>query len=348
VRLGLAKAQFAAPRVANPCAAGTRPFAWIAGARWRVCASRAGAINVWRDGRNFLSGRDRLRLRLMEDPWGAWGGMHEEPASWRHDRLREEWELARHAVLESGPERSRLWTRWEGRRSWVELTFDISRGAPAITVHGRMLWNERSARLQLVLPSSGPAVCDVPGGRAVRRDRGQVPIGRWFCRTTREGTPIGVASDVLSDADFLPGETRLTLARASRYANDVAAAPAEQPWLPAVDCGELKFTLALFGAGCVPDAIAGDLQQPPFILHIPPRKGSLPAVGSLARLTPRGLRLLAVTRVKGTGLRVRVQNRAIRTVKANFEFAGLVFPLGKIAPGEIATKVCACRNFSGR
>ena len=200
--------------------------------------------------------------------------MTEEPDSYQLDQVREEWKLMACEVLESGPERATLWTRWGGARSWVDLTFSVSREISGVRVKGRLLWNQRSARLQLVLPSTGPAECDVPGSVATRTERGQVPVGRWFQRTNGDGDTLGIASDVLSDADFLPQETRLTLARATRYADDQKTGPSEKMWLPAADCGELKFQLGLYSTGTSGDQASHSLLSPPVSLMVTPGPGA--------------------------------------------------------------------------
>ena len=338
VRMGLAAEKVAPVAGENPCKAGTGTKPWITNKRWRVGVDATDGIAIKLDGENIFGGRGRLRLLVVEDQWGSWGGMAEEPASWQLDRVREEWKLVRSEVIETGPERSRLWTRWAGKNSWVELTFEVGRETAWVEVHGRLLWNERSARLQLVLPSKGPAVCDVPGGVATRTQRGQVPVGRWFHRVNPAGACVGVASDVLGDADFLPNEMRLTLARATRYANDVETGPKDQPWLPAVDCGELKFRLRLFTDGVAPDEVAESLLAPPVTLPVPPSPGSLPAEGSLGTLQPAAMRVLAIQLGKDGGLTVRVQNRGRKSAVAKFIQAGKTVSLGLVAPQQIVTR----------
>jgi Glycosyl hydrolases family 38 N-terminal domain len=221
-------------RILDRVKAGAKAKPFIANSQWRIGLSHKNELNIRHQGKNFLAGKNRMRLIVVEDPWGSWGGMDEKPESFCLDQIQEEWRIFESHILESGPERSRLWTRWEGRRSWMELTFDLCREQEWIKVQGHLLWNQRSARLQLVLPSKGAATCDVPGGRVERSQRGQVPVARWFSRTTLEGPPtrIGVATDVLGDADFLQHETRLTLARASRYAMTCAPTRKNNPGYP--------------------------------------------------------------------------------------------------------------------
>ncbi len=336
VRMGIAYDKLPAQKITNPCKSLSGGQPWISNGKWSVGVKR-GALAIQRGGRNFLLSNKNLRLLVVEDPWGSWGGMNEEPEGFRLERVREEWKLAASHVLESGPERARLWTRWSGANSWVDLTFSLCRGADGVDVDGRLLWNERSARLQLVLPSTGPARCDVPGGVVTRSTLGQVPVARWFTRSNGGGSVVGVATDVLSDVDFFEKESRLTLARASRYANDVPTAAAEKPWQPAVDCGELKFRLNLFASAAAGDAAADALLFPPVTLPVTPAPGELPAKGSFGSLKPANVRLLSAQWADGK-LRVRVQNRGSHPCEAKFQTGNKTHSLGRIGPQQIVTR----------
>lgn len=315
-----------------------RGEAGIAGGKWKIQVSGSGDL-VIRHGSGSVFPRGRsLGLVTVEDPWGSWGGMNEEPESFQLDRIRERWRLTRHQVLEQGPERASLWTQWHAGSSRLELTFELARSLSWISVRGRLLWNERSARLQLVVPSSGPAVCDIPGGIVERRQRGQCPVGRWFLRNTPSGGTLGVATDVLSDCDFLPNETRLTLARATRFADDVPTGPEERPWQPATDCGELHFQLRVFDAAGDADSVADFLLHPPEVMSVTPQVGPLPKWGSLGKLTPSSVKLLSLRKVHEQKILVRVQNRGKRAVETRLSLGKKTFRLGLLRAQQILTK----------
>jgi hypothetical protein len=265
--------------------------------------------------------------------------MKEETAAWQLDTIRTAWKPVAAQLLETGPERATLWTRWEGGRSWLDLTFSLARGGDFIDVQGRLLWNERSARLQLIIPAGGEAVCDVPADTSFRRERGQVPVGRWFTRSKPHGGCVGVATDVLSDVDFLPGESRLTLARASRYGDDVPTGPDEDLWRPAVDCGELKFRLRFFDQTGAGDRMADDLLFPPAVMPVAATGGERPPRGGFGELKPACIRLLSLRGTEQGELQARVQNRGSRSVPASLKLAGHTYPLGKLRPGQIVTRI---------
>ena len=339
VRLGKAVDMPLPVSAKNACTAGGTESPWIANEFWKIGADAQMRLRIERAGGEdfFPEGIGGLQLRVVEDIWGSWGGMNEEPDSYCLDNILETWNLADSQVLESGPERSALWMRWAGKNSWIDLTFHVGRDIPWVSVHGRLLWNERSARLQLVIPSKGPAVCDVPGSVVTREGRGQTPVGRWFCRNNGRGETVGIASDVLGDADFLPGETRLTLARASRYANDVPTPGADQRWLPAVDCGELKFRLSLFTDGIDADHVADAMLFPPATLLATPSEGDLPPVGSLGEISPATMRLLSAKLIGNERVSVRVQNRGGQSQEATMRIGENQQSLGVLDPQEIAT-----------
>lgn len=295
-----------------------------------------GALSIRRNGENFFSAQRNLEIRLVEDPWGSWGGMKEETESFWLEKVRETWRLAHSEILEHGPLRAKLWTRWQGANSWLDLTFVLAAGSPELKVAGRMLWNERSARLKLALPCHGDMQYDVPGGKAGRNVVGQVPGGRWAVRSGH-GHTVGFASDVLGDFDATPEELRVTLARASRYANDVMTMPTEKVWQPATDCGELKFQFCLFGENAEPDHVADALLFAPLAVVAPPAAGPWSRKGSLGGLTPDSIRLLSVEQCGAGELRVRVQNRGPAASPAVLTLDESSFRLGDLGPGQIKT-----------
>lgn len=307
---------------------------------WSVEA-KAGTVCIQRKGANIFSTQRNLEIRMLEDPWGSWGGEYEKTESSAFNHVRENWSLQRAEVLEAGPLRAKMWTRWQGTHSWLELTFVLAAGLPRLTIEGRLLWNERSARLKLILPCPGALEYDVPGTRIARDAQGHVPGGRWVVRSEAD-KKLGFASDVLSDFDAAPDELRVTLARASRYANDVQTSPSEKPWQPAVDCGELKFQCALFGEDSEPDHVADALLFPPSTLHAPATAGPWGRQGSLGNLSPDTMRLLSIEQVSATKLKLRVQNRSQTPSSAVFHFGESRFRLGKLKPGQI--KTCLLRK----
>jgi alpha-mannosidase len=199
-----------------------------------------------------------------------------------------------------------------------------------------MLWNERSARLKLVLPCQGEMQYDVPGGKVARKAVGQVPGGRWALRSAAGGT-VGFASDVLGDFDATAEELRVTLARASRYASDVMTPPDVKVWQPAVDCGELKFQFSLFGEDAEADRVADALLFSPAATVAPPTAGPWGRTGSLGALKPETMRLLSMEQCEGGALKVRVQNRAREAATAVLSLGESTFRLGELGPEQIET-----------
>lgn len=296
------------------------------------------SVRIGRQGRNFWAQDRNIELHVVEDPWGSWGGMNEEKDSYCLETIREKWKRVEHQILETGPLRAKLWTRWRGKNSWLDLAFVITAGCPWLTVEGRLLWNERSARLKLIMPCAGETEFDVPGGTMVRQAEGQLPSGRWL-RRVQEDRVTGFASDVLSDVDLSEDQLRITLARATRYANDVPTGPNEKLWQPAVDCGELKFQFCLFGKGVSPDSVADSLLFPPAALISVPKKGALSSQGSFGHIHPESVCLLAAQKLSSGNLRIRIQNRGINTSDCTLNLAGKSIKIKNLKPKEIRTMI---------
>jgi alpha-mannosidase len=304
----------------------------IRNAEWSVAAAE-GTVSIRRKGRNFLSGNRNLEIRVVEDTGGSWGGASDKM---ENAQVLETWRIEQSEILEHGPLRAKLWTRWKGRNSWLDLTFILAAGSPELRVAGRMLWNERSARVKLVLPCKGEMEYDMPGGRIAREVKGQVPAARWAARSG-PGKMVGIASDVLSDFDATPDELRVTLARAARYANSGNTLAKEKVWQPVVDCGELKFQLCLFGENAEPDHVADALLFAPSAIIAPRSPGPWSRKGSLGSLSPASMRLLTIEQCAPGELKVRVQNRARISSQAVLKLGGASIRLGKFGPEQIKT-----------
>jgi alpha-mannosidase len=207
-----------------------------------------------------------------------------------------------------------------------------------VDVSARVFWNERSARLKLVMPAGDRAEFQVPGAAVTRPPNlGQVPGGRWVRITGPRGT-VGFASDALYDFDAQGGEFRATVCRASRYADDVRTPPDHEPWRPAVDAGELKFKFLISPGDERLPMLARELEQPPVALLVPPHPGTMGKAGSLAELSPPTVQLLALKPAEnGKGLILRVQETAGQAVKPKLHLLGRAVSLPRLAPHRIAT-----------
>jgi len=225
--------------------------------------------------------------------------------------------------------------RLEGGASRLDLTFALCRKRGAVDIAARLFWNERSARLKLVMPvGASGAEYEVPGGTVLRGELGEVPGGRWV-RT--RGAKLGFASDALYGFDLTKGDLRATLVRATRYANDVPTAPDAEYRLPATDAGEHRFRFLLSPGGPELPRLAGELELPPICVTAPPHPGDLPRTGSLAALAPDGFRLLAIEPGPGgKGFVVRVQETAGKGGRPVLEWLDGKLRLDQVAAHRIA------------
>jgi hypothetical protein len=161
------------------------------------------------------------------------------------------------------------------------------------------------------------------------------------------GSTLGFASDVLSDFDATADELRVTLARASRYACDPTYAPTEKMWEPVVDCGELKFSFALFGGDANPDHITDMLLSAPTAVIAPAQKGPWAREGSLGEIMPASVNLLTFEELDTERVSVRVQNRDSRPADVTLHLGEAVLSLGLLEPLQIQTFVLERDAISG-
>ena len=302
---------------------------------WRVEADAGGTgIRLLRQGKTVFAAGG-MRFITVEDPYGSWGGMGEERESFTAWRERAAWTIEQVRVIESGPERATLWVKMIGGKSSIGLSLSVASGRDAVDAKLRLLLDERSARVRLIMPAGDQAEFEVPGGSIRRAPCGEVPGGRWVRMISENGAEtFGFASAQLASFACEDGALVATIARASRYADSLTIGPDEQPWLPAVDRGELRFDL-LFTHGN-PDLprLARELVSPPVVEMVaakPARRGLLPRSGSLVGLAPTTLALLALKRAEdGKGLVLRVQEISGTATVATLTIGGKNVALGRV------------------
>ena len=333
VQVGLAPDKATAPGRPSPVKAISR-VAVTNGILRLTADKKSSAVRFLLKGRTWLAGG--LQVRVYEDPWGSWGGMNEETESCHLLTVRETWRIEATRVLEAGPLRTALWVRFAGKHSRLDLTFLLTRGVRHMTVRARVLWNERSARLRIVLPAGGPAEYDVPGGSTRRGPCGEVPGGRWV-RAGRGRNRVGFASDSLYGFATTADEFLATIVRASRYASDRVSTTTERPWEPAVDAGELRFSFRLTADGRSLPELAADLEDAPVVMPVPAHAGPLGATGSIMDDFPPGFRLLAFHGCARDKICLRLQNMTKTTRQASMSWLGTHLGLGPVRGQEIAT-----------
>lgn len=305
---------------------------------YRIMARKGGSgVAVFYRGKR-LFGRSGLSATIVEDTLGSWGQMQ---AQWDPKEARVELETLRVQdvrIIEKGPLRAVMWVKLGGQRSSVELTFSLCSERSAVDVSARVLWNERAARLQLVMPfSCEGGEYDVPGATVRRGLVGEVPGGRWVRVVGQRGKKLGWASDSIYGFECRGGEFLATVCRATRYSADQPAAAGEAPYIPAVDRGELKFRFMLTPGDEDLPMEAAMLEQPPTVLLVPAKPGKMARQGSLAELAPDTMKLLAFKpAADGKGYILRFQNMAKRTLTPRFKLLDQKLQLGAVEAGHIA------------
>ena len=301
---------------------------------YRVTAKKgSSAIKVWYKNKPVF-GRKGMTFVTMEDTWGSWGGMSEEPASLDLSTARHRWKITGVNILEKGPLRTALWIKMEGGSSRVEQIISLFDGRNAVDMSVRVFWNERAARLKLVMPVGDQAEFEVPGGVVHRGPLGEVPGGRWV-RTRQNGKNFIFASDALYAFDCRNKTLRATVCRASRYADYHVKKANEEKWCPAVDAGELRFKYKISCGTMDPWRLADELEQSPTAILTAPHPGRLPRTGSFVALSPSAVKLLALKPAEdGRGWILRIQNIG-KISPASLYWLGKRYSLGRIPPWRI-------------
>lgn len=336
MRYGYCEGAAKCPRPSKPARA-PRPGV-IDNGIYRVQARKGGAgVQIYHRGKALFAAKG-LTAAVFEDKWGSWGDMGQKPADDHFAKPSEQWRVQAVETLESGPYRAMLWVRLAGANSRLDLTISLGAGREAVDVAARVLWNERSARLKLILPVGDEAEFDIPGGSVVRSKAGEVPGGRWVRVFGPAGQTLGFASDSLYSFELTRGLFRPTICRASRYATEKPMGPQQEPSHPAVDAGELKFRFLLSPGGDELPALAEDLEQPPIVQLVVKGDGKRGRAGSLAALAPASTKLLALKpAADGDGFILRAQNTAGRVAAVRLTWQGQRLTLGKVPAGQIAT-----------
>jgi alpha-mannosidase len=292
-------------------------------------------IEVLRKGKPVFE--KGLKAISVDDPWGSWGGMSEQPESLDLSDVMETWKVTQTELLESGTERAALWVRLAGERSHMDLTFQLYRNRDAVDVSARVFWNERYRRLKLVMPAGEQAEFEVPGGVVKRGPAGEVPGGRWV-RVKGPNGNFGFASDALYGFDCKNGALRASVVRSTGYTKEAPKFVRDVAWRPQGDAGELRFRFLLSPGDAKLPQLARQLEQPPVVQTVLPSPGDLPRSGSVMALGPANLQLLALKPAEdGNGIVLRVQETQGRTTTPVLTWLGQEICLDKVGSRKIAT-----------
>ena len=327
------------PRLAPPIASEirTRGDTFVANAAITVSAQPGDeGIAITLDGKK-LFGRDGLRAATFDDPFGSWGNHDGDTHGDDISSILARWTVAQTKVLEKGQLRAVLWVMLTSGTSRLELSFAVDHGARHVAVAARLLWNERSARLKLLMPGAGDtALFEVPGAEVARGPLGEVPGGRWV-RADDALVPFVFASDAIYNFDLTAGALRATVVRSTRYARNSNATATEDPWRPHQDLGEHVFKFALGAADIDAWTLADSLEQPPVLLRTTPHEGPRGRSATLAKLS-EGARLLALKpATNGKGWVIRLQGKPGKAAACTLTWLGQRLSLGQITHHEIAS-----------
>jgi len=292
-------------------------------------------IEVLRNGKPIFE--KGLKVISVDDPWGSWGGMSEEPESTALNKVLENFKVKQIELLEEGPERAALWVRLAGEKSHIDLTFQLYRNRDAVDVSARVLWNDRYRRLKLVMPAGDQAEFEVPGGTVNRGPLGEVPGGRWVRVKGPKGN-FGFASDALYGFDCYKGALNASIVRSTGYTKQKWREVQDNPWRPLADLGEHRFKFIMTPGDSKLPQLAKQLEQPLVVQTVLPSPGELPCSGSIMQLKPANIQLLSLKPAEdGNGIILRAQETQGKTAAPILTWLDKEIKLDKVSSRTIAT-----------
>ncbi|MDZ7343515.1 MAG: glycosyl hydrolase-related protein, partial [candidate division KSB1 bacterium] len=185
-------------------------------------------------------------------------------------------------VLEAGPLRARLLTRYHFGHSQIAQEYVIYATLPRIEMRYRVNWHERNKTLKVVYPFQlfdGRATYEIPFAAMERPTNGQeTPMQKWV-DLSNEQFGVTIFNDAKYGIDIREGVVRLTALRAPDSPDSTA------------DAGEHQFALAIMphsgdwrSSGAVQNGQAFNL---PLIARVMPQQaGKLPPAQSFVGVEP--------------------------------------------------------------
>jgi alpha-mannosidase len=284
------------------------------------------ALQITRNGRD-LTGNDGLSFAIFEDPYGSWGDMSEKPENSHALEKTEQWTIQRLKVLESGPERARLWVEFAGLRSRVEVTLSLSRGRDALDIAVRVFWDDRCRRLKMLMSQGEKVVYEVPGGRIERGETAIVPGGRYQRVFFPDGEGFVLASDSIYGYENEGGYFAAVLARGTRYCTDEPCRAHDYPEHPLADQGVLQANFVLGPLEADAEYLSEELEEPVTIIMEAPHVGDLAPAGSLWQHEALTGKVCDIAAVNGK-LNITLQHRNDGTKPQAWKIIRKEFPVG--------------------
>lgn len=185
-------------------------------------------------------------------------------------------------VLETGPLRARLLTKYEYGNSHIEQEYSIYATLPRVEMRYRMNWRERNKTLKAVYPFQlfdGRVTSEIPFAAMERPSNGEEMLMQKWLDLSNEQFGVTVVNDSKYGVDVQDGVVRVTALRAPDSPD------------PKADEGEHHFALAIMphngdwrSSGAVQNGYAFNL---PLVARvIQQQTGNLPALHSFFSVEP--------------------------------------------------------------
>ena len=285
----------------------------------RIGISKNGQPVFNQNGLEFASYRDR---------YGCWGAMDDAEESWTCREKLETWKITRTKVLESGPERAKIFALMEGGKSVLYLTISLRRGVDAVEFEATLAWGDSGTRLRLVFDRAHQVTYQVPGGEITRNVIGDVPGGRWLEGKLECGT-MGLASDHFSGFSALEELFSVNMLRGSLSSTDRRDAEQAHPDRPPTDLGDHRFKWALTATAGLARQLAEQIECPPRAIQAWRHAGE--AMALAFEVSPPCVKMLDVVH-RADGLCLVLQNCSDHPVEARIDGVPLAMEPWKIIP----------------
>lgn len=328
-------------RPVAPCAETAEHFVVESGKMAVSISKKTGLIASLRaDGREYLQNAGRiLAMEDNEDPWGMTVDAFDRPAG--EFQLLSAQEANRFAgypeedagavrVIENGPVRTKIQAFFGYSKSTAIVEYTISKQQPVVDVQVTLLSNDVNRMykysVDTLLSNAAFLGQTAFGAQELEREHREVTFQQW-CGLKQDGVGVAVLNNGTYGGSSDGSAMRISLLRTPIYAaHPIEGRPIanHDRYLNHMDMGERTVSLRIV-AGDVfgrADALAQQMNQPPFALSFFPQGEEAEKPGELCSLDNQAVLLTALKRRAGGETLVRLFNTTDRTQAADFRMGG--------------------------
>jgi len=283
-------------------------------------------LKITRNGRPVFN-REGIEFASFRDRYGCWGAMDDAEEAWTCREKLFSWKVTGCKILESGPERAKMFVMLEGGKSLMYLQIAVSRDVDAVDFSAVLNWADRGLRLRMMFDRAETVTYQVPGGETTRTGKlGDVSGGRWLEARLTTGS-MGLASDHFSGFSAMEDYFSVIMMRGTFAATDCLDVAEVAPERIPCDLGEHRFKWSLSTTSGTARELAERIEYPPYFIQAWKHRGTM--VNTDFGIAPNCVKLLDAEQTD-SGLRLTLQNQSDRLVEAKIDGTPLTMPPWKI------------------